>query len=247
MRSVSGSGQRNLSAVQPDLSAVHVVVPIRGVGGGKSRLGSVLDPEERSALVMGMLAHTLNVLSTWHAAAAVWVVTGDPAAASAARRFVRTAIVEDPLSDGLNGALRAASDAAAATGATAVLFLPADLPLLGQAALDALLEAADATMAAGNGRPIVVVAPADARTGTNALLVSPPGVIEPAFGPESLEAHLRAGAVIDASVQLVVDPALGFDLDTPDDLLRLEADRLLELQRLGEPDSAPVAAAPGGD
>jgi 2-phospho-L-lactate guanylyltransferase len=247
MRFVSGSGQRDASARQPDLSSVHVVVPIRGVGGGKSRLGAVLDPEERSDLVMGMLAHTLTVLSTWHAAAAIWLVTGDPAATTAARRFGRVAIVEDPQQDGLNGALRAASAAAAAAGATAVLFLPADLPLLGQPALDALLEAADATMAAGNGRPIVVVAPADARTGTNALLVSPPGVIEPAFGLQSLEAHLRAGAAIDASMQLVVDPALGFDLDTPDDLLRLEAGRLLELQRLGELDTAVVAAAPGGD
>jgi 2-phospho-L-lactate/phosphoenolpyruvate guanylyltransferase len=247
MRSVSGSGERGVSAQQPDLSAVHVVVPIRGVGGGKSRLGAVLDPEERSALVMGMLVHTLTVLSQWHAAAAVWLVTGDAAVATAARRFGRVAIVEDPLRDGLNGALSAASGAAAAAGATAVLFLPADLPLLGQAALDALLEAADATLAAGNGRPIVVVAPADARNGTNALLVSPPGVIDPAFGPQSLEAHLRAGAVIDASMQLVIDPALGFDLDTPDDLLRLEADRLLELQRLGELDAAPVAASPGGD
>lgn len=236
-----------MTTLQPDLSAVHVVVPIRGVDGGKSRLGAVLDPEERAALVLGMLAHTLAVLSAWRTAAAVWVVTGDSAAATAARQYGRVAIVEDPRRDGLNGALRAASAAAAAAGATAVLFLPADLPLLARPALDGLVEAADATLAAGNGRPIVVVAPADARTGTNALLVSPPGVIEPAFGVQSLEAHLRAGAMIDASMQLVVDPALGFDLDTPDDLLRLEADRLLELQRLGEFESAPVATAPGSN
>ena len=234
-------------SIAPDLSVLHVVVPIRGADRGKSRLGPALDPEERSALVLGMLARTLTVVGEWPAAAMIWVVTNDTDAARLARRSPRVTVVADPLHDGLNGALRAASSAAAAAGATAVLFLPADLPLIGRPALDTLLEAADATMAAGNGRPIVVVAPADARTGTNALLLSPPGIIEPSFGPQSLEAHLRAGAAADASMQLVIDPALGFDLDTPDDLFRLEVDRLLELQRLGDLDVAPAAAAPGSN
>ena len=83
-------------------------------------------------------------------------------------------------------------------------------------------HSADAALAAGGGRPVVAIAPADARRGTNALLLSPPDVIEPQFGDASLEAHLRAAAEADASVQLVVDPALGFDLDTPDDLERLD-------------------------
>jgi 2-phospho-L-lactate guanylyltransferase len=240
MRSVGPSNR-------PDLSSLHAIVPIRGAGAGKSRLGELLDPEERSALVLGMLTRTLSVLADWRGAARVWVVTNDPDAVSVALRVGRVATVADPQRDGLNGALRVGSAAATASGATAVLFLPADLPLVSQPALDALLEAADATLAAGKGRPIVVIAPADARSGTNALLLSPPGVIEPAFGPQSLEAHLRAGAAVDASIQLVIDPALGFDLDTPDDLLRLEAGSLLELQRLGEPDATPVAAIPGSD
>jgi 2-phospho-L-lactate guanylyltransferase (CobY/MobA/RfbA family) len=81
---------------------------------------------------------------------------------------------------------------------------------------------------------LVVLAPADARVGTNALLVAPPGTIEPQFGDESLASHIRAAAKADASLQLVQDPALGFDLDTPDDLERLEVDRLIELQSIGQ-------------
>ena len=141
--------------------------------------------------------------------------------------------VSDPGS-GLNDALRAGRDAAVAAGATAVLMLPADLPLLNAASLDRLLAAADATIAAGNGGPVVVIAPADARTGTNALLLSPPRIIEPQFGPESFAAHLRAAAAADASVQVVDDASLGFDLDTPDDLERLELVRRLELEALGD-------------
>ena len=45
---------------------------------------------------------------------------------------------------------------------------------------------------------------------------------------------MRAAAEVDASVQLVDEPALGFDLDTPDDLERLDVARLVELQRLGQ-------------
>jgi 2-phospho-L-lactate guanylyltransferase (CobY/MobA/RfbA family) len=142
-------------------------------------------------------------------------------------------IAETGASD-LNSALLEGRQRAARAGATAVLYLPADLPHVLPDALDRMLEAADAAIAAGSGRPIVVVAPADARTGTNGLLVSPPETIDPHFGDASLEAHVRAAAAADASLLLVNDPALGFDLDTPDDLERLEAARLVELQALGQ-------------
>jgi 2-phospho-L-lactate guanylyltransferase (CobY/MobA/RfbA family) len=112
--------------------------------------------------------------------------------------------------------------------------LPADLPLLDGAALDRLLDGADAALAAGNGRPLVVVAPADARGGTNALLVTPPDVIDPQFGEASLESHLRAAAQADATVQLVHDSALAFDLDTPDDLERLDTESVLDLEHRGQ-------------
>ena len=134
----------------------------------------------------------------------------------------------------LNQALLDGRERALKAHATAVLYLPADLPHLEAAALESLLDAADACLAAGSGGPLVVIAPADARVGTNALLVAPPRTIEPHFGEASLEAHLRAAADAQASLQLVDDPALGFDLDTPDDLERLEATRLVELQALGQ-------------
>jgi 2-phospho-L-lactate guanylyltransferase len=79
----------------------------------------------------------------------------------------------------------------------------------------------------------VAIAPADAGGGTNALLLCPPDAITPAFGTGSFEAHLRAAEDAGAAVQVVHDPALGFDLDTPDDLERLDPTRLRELTALG--------------
>lgn len=219
-----------------DLSNLHAIVPVRGSGVGKSRLGEALDAEERLALVVGMLVQTLTVLEAWPACRAVHVVTPDPQL----RRIVRgsgtraSAGPESQPETGLNSALVDGRGRAIRSGATAVLFLPADLPHLTTFALDRLLEAADAALAAGSGRPLVVLAPADARLGTNALLVSPPTTIAPHFGVNSLEAHIRAAAATEASVQLVDDPGLSFDLDTPDDLERLEVSRLVELQAFGE-------------
>ena len=227
-----------------DLSNLHVIVPARGSGVGKSRLGEALDAEERVTLVVGLLVDTLAVLDEWSHSKVAHVVTGDPTMRAIVRRFgMRARSVAEPAPapwaaesgiSGLNRALIDGRSAALRAGATAVLYLPADLPLLTASALDSLLEAADAAVAAGSGRPVVVLAPADARVGTNGLLVAPPNTIGPCFGEQSLEAHLRAAADADASLQLVVDPGLGFDLDTPDDLERLEVSRLVELQQLGQ-------------
>jgi 2-phospho-L-lactate guanylyltransferase len=226
-----------------DLSRVHVVVPLRGGDSGKSRLGQALDAEERGALVLGLLARTLDVLATWPQAQRVYLVTGDTATAELARRAQPAlTVLTEPRHGGLNAALREARDAAVDLGATAVLMLPADLPLLDAAALSRLLDGADAALAAGNGRALVVVAPADARGGTNALLISPPSLIDPQFGEASLEAHLRAAAEADATVQLVHDPALAFDLDTPDDLERLDTETVLDLEHRGQAQLATMVA-----
>ena len=221
------------------------MLPINSRDAAKTRLGSALDPEERDVLVLGLFANTVRVLAGWPSCRRIHVVTSDYAVADVvARGFGSVSVVGDP-GTGLNDALRAGRDAALAAGATAVLMMPADLPLLDVTSLDSLLEAADASLAAGNGEPVVVIAPADARAGTNARLLAPPNIIEPHFGLLSFEAHLRAAADVDASVQVVDDPLIGFDIDTPDDLDRLDLTRRLELEQVGdEIERELVSAAP---
>ncbi len=225
-----------------DLSRLHVVVPLRTLEGGKSRLGAALDAEEREELIVGMLRHLLDTIAAWGGAADVLVVSPDPVllsiAASAGARTLRQR------AGGLNDGIRLGVADVSAGGATAVLVLPGDLPLADPAALARLHDAADAALAAGGGRALVAIVPADARSGTNGLLLSPPDVIDPAFGSDSLRAHLEAAREAGASVQLVEDSALGFDLDTPGDVERLDSGRLAELQAIGA--SAGVAGAGTG-
>lgn len=59
-------------------------------------------------------------------------------------------------------------------------------------------------------------------TGTNALALRPPDVIDFAFGPGSRSAH-RAAAEAAGAVYLEVHGPLTVDLDTPDDLVYVES------------------------
>jgi 2-phospho-L-lactate guanylyltransferase len=66
--------------------------------------------------------------------------------------------------------------------------------------------------------PIVVIAPDRRRSGTNALLVAPPGTIKYEFGPDSFERHIRSAETAGARVEIIELPTLGLDLDAPEDL-----------------------------
>jgi 2-phospho-L-lactate guanylyltransferase len=59
------------------------------------------------------------------------------------------------------------------------------------------------------------------RTGTNALVLRPPTVIAPLFGPNSGPRHLAAAAAAGASVQLIDRERVALDIDTPADLAEL--------------------------
>jgi 2-phospho-L-lactate guanylyltransferase len=216
------------------LEPIHVVLPLRTVSGGKARLGEALDAEEREELVLGLLLETMAVLQAWPTCQRVHLVSPDQGVAALGlddeRSIVR--VLRQP-DEGLNEGLRLGIEAAVAADAASVLVLPADLPDLTVAALDELVLAADAALNVAAGGPLVAIAPSDARIGTNALLLHPPDVIAPAFGSDSFEVHLRAAAAADAAVQVVAGSALGFDLDTPEDLERLDSTRLRELMARG--------------
>ncbi|HKZ91551.1 MAG TPA: 2-phospho-L-lactate guanylyltransferase [Candidatus Limnocylindrales bacterium] len=215
------------------LEPVHVVLPMRTISGGKARLGEALDAEEREELVLGLLLHTLAVLAEWRPCRHIHLVSPDPVLDAATRGAGVPVSVHRQVGGGLNEGVRLGIEVALAAGAASLLVLPGDLPHLSTEALDELITAADAGLAAAAGGPLVAIAPSDARSGTNALLLRPPDVIAPAFGNDSFEAHLRAAEAADASVQVVSDAALGFDLDTPEDLERLDPARLRELMAWG--------------
>jgi 2-phospho-L-lactate guanylyltransferase len=204
-----------------DLRSTWALVPLRGLEDAKTRLGAELDPEERLELVVAMATRTLAATRDARGVAGTVLVTADPAAAELASTFgARTIVQRLP---GLNAALREARTVAAALGATAVLVLPIDLPAVSRDALERLLaDADDAANTSQAGRPVVLAVPDRHGRGTNALLVSPPAAIEPAFGEDSLRAHTVAAAAAGATFRRHEGP-LTLDVDTGADLLVAEA------------------------
>jgi 2-phospho-L-lactate guanylyltransferase len=114
---------------------------------------------------------------------------------------------------GLNEALTQAATHVAASGAEALLVLPADLPLVTPDDIDALI-------AVLGPQPSVVLA-ASRDGGTNALLVRPPLALPFLYGPNSLARHMEAARQRGIGVEAVRSPGLMLDVDQPDDLTLL--------------------------
>jgi len=205
-----------------DLSRTWALVPIRGLETAKTRLGEDLDAEERVELVTRLLRQTLIATRDARRIDGTIVVTMDPAAAGIAKELRAVGLVER--APGLNEAIAAARSVAIARGATAILVLPADLPSVAAGSVDELLARASAADAASTEgiTALVALVPDRHGQGTNALVVSPPDAIAPAFGSESRAEHQRAATAAGARY-LELDGPLSLDLDTPADLIAAEA------------------------
>ena len=194
-----------------------VVVPVRPLAEGKSRLAPVLDADARRRLNERFLLTTLDIATAVVGPARVLVVSRC-ADALALSRAAGVVTLRELGAGGLDAALRQGAAHLARRGATALLVLPVDLPLARPADLEALIRLS-------GRRPGVVIAGDRANTGTNALVVRPPRAIRFRFGPHSRAAHLAEARRRGLRAALVSRPALAFDVDTPADYARLESRR----------------------
>ncbi len=194
---------------------IWAIVPAKPLAQAKTRLASILHPHERQELSLAMLRDVLSALHRAHTLDRVAVVTSDHTLATEASNLGAQIIPEQ--SNGQNAALETGAAYARAQGASAVLVVSADLPLLCPAHIEHLLAQ---TMQPGQSQ-LALLAPSKEGTGTNALFQRPPGVIPFLFGPNSLQRHQQAAAARGVPFALAHAAALAFDVDTPADLLAL--------------------------
>ena len=146
---------------------------------------------------------------------------GRPPALCAGSMPGRPALVW-PLSETIQNGHSSSADRAARKcmewGATTLLMMPIDVPLVTAAEIEALLETALALPA-----PRLVIVPSADGTGTNALVRTPPDLVESCFGPHSFRAHLEQARAKGAVVEVARPRGLVFDLDTPEDLAQFLA------------------------
>lgn len=185
-----------------------VLVPMRALPGGKSRLAAASgDAAAHRRLVAAIRTDTLAAVAACAPVRAAVAVVDTPAAAGAqppAEVFVQRRA-------GLNPALREAADWAARRWPDAgIAALVGDLPALRPDELAAAL-----TRATGHPRAFVADA---AGTGTTLLTARPGIALLPRFGPGSARRH-AAGAADLGAAEPGAGPGLRADVDTAADLL----------------------------
>jgi 2-phospho-L-lactate/phosphoenolpyruvate guanylyltransferase len=188
------------------------VLPVKRFDDAKQRLAGDIDDERRRALAAAMVADVLEAIGAARTIERTIVVSGDPIAQELAAE-AGAEVVPDPSDAGHVEAALAGIARAEVEGAECVVLLPGDCPLLDPRELDRLL-----TGVPGN---YVGVVPDRHGTGTNALLLSPPGVIVPAFGVGSRDRHVEAARQAGIPFGIEELPSIELDLDTPADVIAL--------------------------
>jgi len=184
---------------------LRILIPVKPLGEGKSRLAPVLDEQGRRALCDGFVRHTLEMAT---GLAPTLVVTRDPGVAAIAG--AAKVIAEPPGAD-LNAALDAGRRAV--LGADALLILPIDLPRLHATTLQRLWVRANH----------IVLVPDRSRTGTNLLLLPRAAIpgFRFAYGTDSFAAHQAEAKRLGIPLDIVDEPEAAFDVDAPEDYAEL--------------------------
>jgi 2-phospho-L-lactate guanylyltransferase len=184
-----------------------LIVPVKPLFEGKSRLASVLSPAERATLMRHLVRYVLDRAQQTGHFSELLVVSRDPEVWALAHLAGAGALREE--GHDLNLALEQARGWAVRQQADAILVLPADLPLITRQDINQLV-----TMA--QRQPGVLIAPSQGG-GTSALLLRPPDAIPFCFGPESFRLHCQQAQLAGNPLTIYRSDTLAFDVDVPED------------------------------
>ncbi len=196
--------------------AIWAVVPVKSLGAAKQRLAPMLAPHQRRALMFAMFADVLATLVKTPALHGILVISPDPEVLAQAARA--GAQCEQQSAD--IGHAATADDSvtlvAERHGATGIMIVPADTPLV--------TPADYASIIAAHITPGWTIVPSWDDGGTNCVLLNPPAGMTFLFGPDSLRRHLHAAAEHGIAARVVRNHNIAHDIDDPLDLLRLPKD-----------------------
>ena len=192
---------------------IFALLPVKSPHNAKQRLDGFLSADQREKLARILYRQTLGALCQAEGIDRVVVVTNDSDVAEHARSS-GTLVFEENEQVSHSVSADAACLRAIKLGATTVLLVPIDVPLVTPADFSRLAAAA---------QPGLIVVPSADGTGTNAMVRTPPDVIESRFGPGSCRAHLDQARLKNVPADILRLPGLMFDIDTPEDVAELLA------------------------
>jgi len=190
-----------------------LLIPIKDPANAKTRLASLLSPDERRRLAWAMFEDVSRVVAKATKVDSVYLVSSYGPALAHAQRFGWETLVEQAQASE-SASVDWASRVLAERGVESVLRLPADLPLVCAEDIDALL-------AIEINAPAAILVPSREGTGTNAILRTPPSLFPSRFGPNSLALHRAEAARLGVECRIIENERIALDIDEPADLQAL--------------------------
>ncbi len=197
-----------------DRHALWLLLPVKSLACGKSRLALALGKVQRRALNEFFLDHTLAVAAQFPGLHRTAVVSSDPDALTEAARYGARTIV--CCQSGLNRALTLGCQEVLRGGGGEILILPIDLPLV---------EPNDLLEVVSFGAHSVVICPDKAGIGTNAMFLPRRSAIEFKFGEDSYRRHQEETTRCGLVPKLHFNERIASDVDVPGDLAILRGHR----------------------
>jgi 2-phospho-L-lactate guanylyltransferase len=188
-----------------------ILLPVKNLGTAKQRLASVLDQPVRTELAQAMLSDVVAAIVAF-AGDQVAFVSSDPFALELAGGY-GFQVIRDEANVSETDAIEMATRVCEARGVQSTLVIPGDIPLIEAADLKAIYEASPDSGS--------VLVPSTDKRGTNAVLRRPASLFPLRFGNDSFMPHLVAAIATDKACIVLSLPAIGLDIDTPEDLREL--------------------------
>ncbi len=188
-----------------------VLLPVKDPAQAKQRLAGYLSPKERQELAWAMLEDVTRAVRAAITPDQVVVVTrGYPGLLAEQSSWQ---VIEEKQQISESHSVDHACRLLQQRGASVVLRLPTDIPLLEPEDVDALLNLE-------LGAQSAVIVPSRDGKGTNALLRTPPDACPSRFGDNSLALHQEEARRHRVELKILINPRISFDLDEFTDLLR---------------------------
>ena len=189
---------------------IWVVLPVKPLAEGKSRLHNFLDPEKIIELNKGLFESTFERIMNCNSIDQLMVVTHDPQLLTYTEANGGLGLQENYPSS-LNQAISQAFSVIQEEDPGPVLVIPADLPQMRSEDLAELISL-------GKSDRFLVIVPDWHQTGTNALYISGPTLIQPRFGHRSFQKHTGQALKKSADLTIWLNKTMQYDLDTFQDL-----------------------------
>ena len=187
-----------------------IIVPFKNYKSAKSRMRKDLSDEETEQIVENMLRHVLTEVSKSQMSDASFLITKDEEAISLAKQ-IGVETIEEKVQINESTSVDLATKILIRRGATSILRIPGDLPLLTYNDIDNVFRESIETNSC-------ILVPSKSGKGTNALLRKPPDIIKSCFGEDSLRKHKKEFDKKQVQYKIVKNKNIELDLDCLEDL-----------------------------